>query len=186
MHKRVTNLKELAIFDSIWMETWTEKGFEIDLSSENVIERYLILDGQSPIGTVEFKQYRPSIGELDRIAPFHTAPSILRSPDTVVEVDKVAIRKDQRGKHIDKLMTALMLFAEEWGCTQYVSLLDPVFYRALRIVFGIRMDVVSKDKPFYKGAPVVPAVLHVQDVVDHKERYPWLLAGHSPIADVAM
>ena len=186
MYKRVTNLKELTIFDSLWMETWTEKGFEIDLSSDNVIERYLILDGQAPIGTVEFKKYTPLLGELDRIAPFHAAESIRLSPDTVVEVDKVAIRKDQRGKHIDKLMTALMLFAEQWGCKQYVSLLDPVFYRALRIVFNIRMDVVSNDKPFYKGAPVVPAVLHVDDVVQNKERYPWLLTPNHGASNWAM
>ncbi|MFC5531690.1 hypothetical protein [Cohnella yongneupensis] len=186
MYKRVTNLKELTTFDSIWMETWTEKGFEVDPYSANVIERYLIMDGHAPIGTVEFKKYTPRVGELDQIAPFYAAESIRMSPDTVVEVDKVAIRRDQRGKHIDKMMTALMLFAEQWGCRQYVSLLDPVFYRALRIVFNIRMDVVSNERPYYKGAPVVPAILHVSDVVDNKERYPWLLQTQPSATNLAM
>ncbi|MFC5699829.1 GNAT family N-acetyltransferase [Cohnella faecalis] len=177
MYKRVIGPQDQSQFDSIWQEAWLEKGFELEPSNEES-HRLLILDDETAVGTVEFKRYIPGYASIDQVAPFQASILLRESPDAVMEVDKVAILKAHRGKHIGKMLTAMTLFAEQEGIRYFVSLLDPVFYRALKVSFRIPIDCVSEDRPYYKGARVVPAILHVHDVYGNKERYPWLVPSH--------
>lgn len=173
MFKRVENEIELAMFNFIWMTVWREKGFEFEFSPQP-LDRYVVAtpDGQY-IGSAEFKPYTPGEGQINSIASFHRHPCIAADPLKVAEIDKIAILKEFRGSYISELLSSLVYFARQRGIHYYVSLLEPVFYRALRITFHVPM-VKAGEKSFYKGDYVIPIIIDAKQVYTNPDKYEWL------------
>lgn len=173
MYKLVRSSQELQVFDGIWTKAWEEKGFELEFS-ERVMDRVLVYDEQNmPVGTVEIKPYFPGKSMLDQVAPFDKIPLLHTCRDSLGEVDKVALQREYRGKNINRLLLTMMLYAEQHGIQYYVSLLDPILYRALRISFHLPMDRVGK-RVYYKGADVVPVIIRAREIYEHKEEFDWV------------
>lgn len=176
MYKRVENSIELTMFNFIWMTAWREKGFEFEFSGE-VLDRYLVIteDGQYA-GSAEFKRYKPGESEIDQIAPFYLHPT-LNSPFTnVLEVDKVALLPEFRGKYIGDLLSSIVYFATRNGYDYLISLLEPVFFRALKITFHFPIEKFG-DKIFYKGDYVQPAIIDVDKLMRKRDKLVWLNLG---------
>ncbi|GIQ70377.1 N-acetyltransferase [Xylanibacillus composti] len=185
MYKRVENEIEQAMFHFIWMTAWREKGFEFEFA-RHVLDRYLVITPDMEyVGSIEFKPYDPQHGAVNEVAPFQSHPLVRDARSRVAEVDKVALLPEYRGKYIAELLTAAVHFAREGGYDYYVSLLDPVFYRALRITFKVPMSKVGKEV-YYKGGNVVPVLFHMKEMVDSPERYEWLSEQYGNAARVLL
>lgn len=176
MYKRVENSIELTMFNFIWMTAWREKGFEFEFS-EDVIDRYLIIaeDGQYA-GSAEFKRYKPGVSEIDHIAPFYLHPKVSEDYNQVAEVDKIALLPEFRGKYTSDLLSSIVYFAYKNGIRYLITLLEPVFYRALKITFHIPMEKLG-SKTFYKGDDVLPTIIDMSYLIRHRERFVWLNLG---------
>jgi hypothetical protein len=173
MFKRVENEIELALFNFIWMTVWREKGFEFEFSP-HPLERYMVVtpDGQY-VGSAEFKPFTPGEGRIDPIATFLRHPRIAADPLRVAEIDKIAILKEFRGNYISELLSALVYVARQRGLHYYVSLLEPVFFRALRITYHVPMEKAG-EKTFYKGDYVIPIIIDAKQVYSNPDKYEWL------------
>ncbi|WP_435923394.1 hypothetical protein [Paenibacillus sp. DYY-L-2] len=187
MYKLVKTIEEEMIFDGIWKEAWLEKGFELEWAEE-VLDRCLVFDeADTPVATVEMKPYSREYSFLNEIAPFHEHPVLLADSGLVAEVDKVAVHKDHRGKNLDRLLATIVMYAETNHIRHYVTLLEPLLFRALRISFHVPMSRVG-ERVFYKGGDVIPTIIHAADFYENKERYDWFKAivekEHSPMVAI--
>ncbi|MNZ46769.1 hypothetical protein D3C78_644630 [compost metagenome] len=178
MYKFVETLEEEAVFIQIWTQAWLEKGFELEFA-EQVLGQCLVFDESNvPIATVEMKPYTLHNSELDKLAPFASHPMIASYPEHVAEVDKVAVLKDHRGKNLERLLATIVLFAETNQIKNYVTLLEPILFRALKISFHVPMSRVGENF-FYKGDVVVPAIIHAEQFYKNKENYAWFMEAVS-------
>lgn len=144
MFKSVKSEWELAVFNSIWVSVWEEKGYELEHAAQ-VVERYLAVaeDGQF-VGTSEIKPYLPGLNEIDTVAPFQQHFKITQDPTRVAEIDKIAVLQHYRGQQpISDLLSSAVYCAEKYHFRYFISLLEPVFYRALRITFRVPMEKVG-------------------------------------------
>ncbi|REK52978.1 MAG: hypothetical protein C6W55_14595 [Thermobacillus sp.] len=88
----------------------------------------------------------------------------------MAEIDKYAALPEHRGKYVDDLVAAAVLVAREHGIRWFVTLLEPLFCRAIKILYHPPMTPLG-PKTFYKGDDVIPVVMDVRDVVAHPEKY---------------
>lgn len=175
MFKSVKSEWELAVFNSIWVSVWEEKGYELEYTNQ-VVERYLAIseDGQF-VGTSEIKPYLPGYNEIDSVAPFSHHPKIIDDPTRVAEIDKIAILQQYRGQQpISDLLSSAVYCAEKYNFRYFISLLEPVFYRALRITFHVPVEKIA-DRRFYKGDDVIPVLFDMEQVYQNKWKYEWLV-----------
>jgi hypothetical protein len=176
MFKIVETEQEQLVFNQIWTQAWVEKGFELEYFDE-VLDQCLIYDEyQIPVATVEIKPYHPKRqGDLDAVAPFCRQASIQSDPNHIAEVDKVAIlQSNRRGKNLDRLLAAIVLYAEQKDIHHYVTLLEPILFRALKVSYHVPLSRVG-EKIFYKGDDVIPTIIHAQQFYQSKESYPWFM-----------
>lgn len=178
MFKPVETEKDQQQFDGIWTAVWREKGYELEYS-EHVLERYVAVapDGTCA-GTAEIKPYSLNDSAINQIAPFATHPKITGFPGRVAEIDKMAILPEYRGKLIAYLLSASVHCAEQYGCRYFVSLLEPVFFRALRISYHVPMEKIG-EKIFYKGDDVIPVIFDMEHIYSNKSDYEWLVPAPS-------
>lgn len=176
MYKKVETTEDLNIFDNIWMSCWVEKGYEMEFSYGD-IDRYIIKNDESQnIGTVELKDY--SLNEnnpMNLIYPFHKNNVIATSTKRMVEVDKVAILREHRGKNLDRLLSVIVFHCKNNEISYCIVLLERLFYKALRNVYKVPL-YVDGDKFFYKGDMVVPAIIDVEKMYRNSEEYNWLIS----------
>lgn len=174
MFKIVGTEEEQLVFNQIWTQAWVEKGFELEYFNE-ILDQCLIYDEHdTPVATVEIKPYHPKQQQdLDELAPFCSQTLIQSDPNHIAEVDKVAILQEYRqGKNLDRLLAAIVLYAEQNDIHHYVTLLEPILFRALKVSYHVPMSRVG-EKIFYKGDDVIPAIIHAQQFYKSKESYPW-------------
>ncbi|OCT13864.1 hypothetical protein A8709_20030 [Paenibacillus pectinilyticus] len=171
MFKKVESVLELQRFDEIWTRSWEEKGFELEYS-EGKVDRYLIRNDQNDeIGSIEFKAFS-HLSEINAIFPFHHVDKIKHSR-TTIEVDKVAILNEHRGKNLDRLLSAMVCYGETNRVNYYIALIDPLLYRALRVVYKVPSEKLG-EKMFYKGDYVYPVYIDVEFVYRNKDQFSWL------------
>ncbi|RJX39482.1 hypothetical protein D3P09_08625 [Paenibacillus pinisoli] len=175
MFKEVENELELAMFNGIWTTVWREKGYELEFA-DHVLDRYLILTTEGyGGGTAEIKPYDIALSPINEVAPFRDHPKVQSAAGAVAEIDKIALLKMYRstGTMLSDILSAAVHCAEKRGMTYFVSLLEPVFLRALRITFKVPLEKVG-EKVFYKGDHVIPVLFHMEEIYRNKERYDWL------------
>jgi len=175
MFIKVETLADLNTFNEIWMECWLEKGYMLDPRFDET-DRFIILDqANKEIGTIEFKSYFPSLQNyINTVFPFHEINKIEMNPMKVIEIDKVSILKEYRGKNLERLLSLFVHYTDFYQMNYCVVLLERVFYRALRTVYKIPIEAVS-EQMYYKGDYVIPAIIHSKEVYTNKENYPWII-----------
>lgn len=174
MYLKVNSFALLNSFNEIWMECWLEKGYVLE--NEHVSsDRYIITDlNDKHVGTIEFKSYNlDPQNNINTVFPFHEIEYIAENPSTVVEIDKVAILKQFRGRNLDRLLSVFVQYAEEHNLDYCVVLLERVFYKALRNVYKIPLKAIS-DKIYYKGDYVIPTIIHPKEIYLNKQKYSWI------------
>lgn len=182
MYKKVENEIERTMFNFIWMTAWREKGYEFEFTQQ-ALEQYLLLSKEGQYaGTVEFRSYNPRLSELDQIAPFYEHPLIKQDYSKVAEIDKVALLPEFRGEYIAELLSSTVHFAEEHHYHYYISLLEPVFCRALKISFHVPLLKLG-GKIFYKGDYVIPVIFDMKTMYEHPEKFDWLIGN--PVTQTA-
>lgn len=173
MFKRVENTRETALFNDIWTSVWKEKGYELEYSQCS-LARYLIVTPEGDhIGTAEiniFDKKNSSVMHVTAL-PKH----ILAAADKglVAEIDKIALLKSFRGHYISDLLSSIVFFADKHDYRYFVSLLEPVFYRALRVSFQIPMEKIGNET-YYKGDYVVPVLFDTQQMYQRMSSFNWL------------
>src|SRR5690606_32711051 len=75
-------------------------------------------------------------------------------------IDKFAILPEYRGKIVQELIWSGIQVARERGIRYFVSLLDPIFHRALRFTYRAPITIVG-SKTYYKGDYVLPSVIDI-------------------------
>lgn len=174
MYKLVATTEDELTFNRIWTEAWIEKGFELEFS-EKVLGQCLVHDArETAVATVELKPYCLKSSGLNELAPFAQHPLLQQDKNHIAEVDKVALHKQHRGKNLDRVLATIVLFAEKNKIRQYVTLLDPLLYRALRISFHVPMSRVG-ERIYYKGADVIPTIIHAAEFYENKEKFDWYI-----------
>jgi len=170
-------------FNSIWKNVWKEKGYELE-QDQNFLDRLLIMNNQHVhIGTVEFKPYLISSEHyLNQLAPFAEQEEIAAAPHRVMEVDKVALLKEHRGPNLSRLLAAIVHYSEYYNYEYTVCLLEPVFFRALRVSFRIPVKQVGSRIP-YKGDDVIPSLINCSQIYQNKTNFDWVHQQLPPFAN---
>ncbi|GKU83600.1 hypothetical protein [Niallia sp. NCCP-28] len=183
LYIKVDSFALLNEFNQIWMECWLEKGYGLE-NWDDPTDRYLITDvHKQKVGTVEFKPYTlDSANNINKVYPFHEIDSIKENPDLAVEIDKVAILKQYRGKNLDRLLSVFVHYSEYHHIEYCVVLLERVFYKALKNVYKIPLNSVS-EKIYYKGDYVIPAIIYPKEIYENKEKYRWLVTDSADYRD---
>ncbi|WP_102692234.1 hypothetical protein [Rummeliibacillus pycnus] len=175
MYIKVDSVALLNDYNQIWMECWLEKGYGLE-NDKIPADRYIITDTQNhKVGSIEFKPYSLDItNNINKVYPFYKIESLKNNPNSVVEVDKVAILKQYRGKNLERLLTVFINYAESHNINYCVALLERVFYKALKNVYKIPIKAVG-EKIYYKGDYVIPTIVNPREVYQNREKYSWLL-----------
>ncbi|MCD8509698.1 MAG: hypothetical protein LRY73_07355 [Bacillus sp. (in: Bacteria)] len=175
MYNQVETVADMNIFNQIWMECWLEKGYMLDLSDDNV-DRFIIQDLEKRnIGTVEFKPYFATPkNNINQVFPFHKIEHIAHNPEKAIEVDKVAILRQHRGKNLERLLSLCVYYSEFYQKEYCVVLLERLFYKALKNFYKVPLETMS-DPIYYKGDHVIPVIIYVNHLYSYKERYSWLV-----------
>ncbi|OMF23444.1 hypothetical protein BK133_24450 [Paenibacillus sp. FSL H8-0548] len=174
MFKRVENELELAMFNGIWTTVWMEKGFELEFS-EHTLDRFIVVTTEGYcVGTSEIKPYSLTTSAINAAGPFQTNRKIIEAGHAVAEIDKIALLKTYRGRFISELLSSAVYSAEKLKMKYFVSLLEPVFMRALRISYQVPLEKIG-EKVFYKGDDVVPVLFDMEQMYLNKQLYEWLV-----------
>ncbi|WP_338554323.1 GNAT family N-acetyltransferase [Paenibacillus sp. KS-LC4] len=173
MFKRVENELELAMFNGVWTTVWREKGFDLEFSA-HALERLMVVTEEGHyVGTAELKPYSAA-STINETGFFQEHPELILAQGETAEIDKIALLKPYRGQqYISELLSSLIYTAEERQIKYFVSLLEPVFSRALRVTFKLPLDKLG-EKVFYKGDYVVPMIFNVEQIYANKQKYAWL------------
>lgn len=170
MLKRVETEQDLAYYNFIWMTAWREKGYEFEFASR-VLDRYVVVTPEGHyIGTAEYKPFRPDSGSFESVADIGRMPVLTEDRQKVAEIDKFALLPEYRGKYVNDLVSSVLLVAREHGIRYFVTLLEPLFYRALRLSFRAPMTLLG-PKTFYKGDYVLPVVIDVKEILARPDRF---------------
>ncbi len=173
MFKRVENELELAMFNGIWTTVWMEKGYELEFSDQ-ALERIVVVTQEGHyVGTSEIKPYSPERSAINSAFAFSEHPLVQNAGQAIAEIDKMALLKPYRGKFISDLLTSAVYVAERLHIRYFVSLLEPVFLRALQITFKVPLAKLG-DKRFYKGDYIVPVLFDMAHMYENKQLYNWL------------
>ncbi len=172
---KVETVADLNSFNQIWMDCWLEKGYMLDPSTEKS-DKYIILDPEyTSVGTIEFKPYSTSYKKnINTVFPFNEIDSIVSNPEKVVEIDKVAILKQYRGKNLERLIQLYVSYTELKGIEYCVVLLERIFYKALKNVYKIPLESVG-DPIYYKGDHVIPTIMYPRAIYSAKDNYQRLV-----------
>ncbi|MEH7504694.1 hypothetical protein V7152_22195 [Neobacillus drentensis] len=178
MYLKVDSLALLNSFNQIWMECWLEKGYVLE-NENSASDRYIITDSKDHrVGTIEFKHYRLDLlNNINTVFPFHEIEEMAKNPSSVIEIDKVAILKQYRGKNLDRLLSVFVHYSEKHEISHCVVLLERMFYKALRNVYKIPLTAVG-EKIYYKGDYVIPSIIYPKEIYQNKKNYSWLLNDH--------
>ncbi|GMK39877.1 hypothetical protein PCCS19_29320 [Paenibacillus sp. CCS19] len=174
MYRQVETAHDLAQFNQVWETVWREKGYELEYS-RSVLARYVVTapEGQV-VGTSEIKRYIRGQSEIDGIAPFAEHPSIIASQGSIGEIDKFALLRQFRGlRYSAELMSTAVHCCMRFNLKYCVTLLEPVFCRALRVSFKVPMEQIA-EKAYYKGDYVIPIVFDVEQFYQNAHRYDWI------------
>lgn len=171
---QVETVGDLNSFNQIWMECWLEKGYMLDPTDE-IVDRFIIQDiDNRNIGTIEFRQYYPTTdNDINTVFPFQKVEHLSMNSKRVIEIDKVAILKQHRGKNLERLLSLCVNYSEFYKIEYCVVLLERVFYKALKNVYKVPLEKMG-DPIYYKGDHVIPTVLFPSLIYSRKELYPWL------------
>lgn len=175
MFKIVENELELAMFNGIWTTVWREKGYELEFS-DHPLQRFVVVTEEGEyVGTSEIKPYSLAASVINEVAPFSSHPKVIEAEGAVAEIDKIALLKTYRrsGRFISDILSSAVYFAEKRKLKYFVSLLEPVFLRALQITFKVPLERIG-DKIFYKGDSVIPVLFHMERIYENKASYEWL------------
>ncbi|RXJ02804.1 hypothetical protein DS745_05705 [Anaerobacillus alkaliphilus] len=175
MYVKVETIADFNIFNQIWMDCWLEKGYMLEPSLEEKSDRFILRDVEKrSIGTIEFKPYYTTFeNNINNVYPFHKLQHIASNPKQVVEIDKVAILREYRGKNLERLISLYVSYTEFHKIEYCVGLVERLFYKALRNVYKVPLEAVG-EQTYYKGDHVIPAVLYPSLIYKKKVNYPWL------------
>lgn len=176
MFKRVENELDLAVFDGIWTTVWMEKGYELEYSAEALDRFVVVTDEGQGVGTSEIKSYDLHGSLINRVAPFHLHPKLIAAEGAVAEIDKIALLQSYRSKglYLSSILSSAVFSAERRGMKYFVSLLEPVFLRALKITFKVPLERIG-DRLYYKGDYVIPIIFDMEAMYSSKEQFEWLV-----------
>ncbi len=175
MFKPVENELELAMFNGIWTTVWMEKGYELEFS-EQALERFVVMTEEGHyVGTSEIKPYCRSSSFINEVAPFMENPKVIEADGAIAEIDKIALLRSYRGSGnmISSILSSAVYYAERQRTKYFVSVLEPVFLRALQITFKVPLEKVG-EKVFYKGDSVIPVLFHMEQIYMNKHQYEWI------------
>ncbi|MCR2804848.1 hypothetical protein [Paenibacillus soyae] len=168
---QVSTEKEKALFDSIWMKVWDEKGFEHEHADGDCFLFYA--DGKAA-GTVQFVPYRNEDGgDWQRVLNPDAADRLRRYPGQVFMIDKFAIVKAYRSSSLlDMLMFSLFEYAEKGNQLYAIALLDPLLYRLIRFQYHFKVEKIGA-RAMYKGAEVIPILMDSRYFLSRKAEFGW-------------
>lgn len=171
MFEEVNTNEKLAIFNNIWQQCWLEKGYELELSNA-VLERFLVrIDGEYQ-GTIELKKLKGS--QIEEVFPFSSFEYIKVDFEYVVEIDKLSILPPGRRKNaLGKILSLLTYYSKEYDIRQYIGLMEPKLYIALKRFYRIPVIKLG-EKFYYKGDNVVPISIDPRQIYQYKENYDWI------------
>lgn len=173
MFKRVETELELAMFNGIWTTVWREKGYELEFSDQTLEKFIIVTEEGHYVGTSEIKPYNASSSLINDAGPFGNHPKVISAKGDIAEIDKMALLKSYRGRYISELLSSAVYFAEKRKLKYFVSLLEPVFFRALKISFKVPLESIG-ERVYYKGDYVIPVLFDMEKMYRNKHRYTWL------------
>ncbi|PGX07765.1 GNAT family N-acetyltransferase [Bacillus sp. AFS033286] len=167
MYTKVQTEQEKGIFNRIWEECWNEKGYELEYF-QGTDQFIFWKDGQA-IGCVEIKKYNIK----NEVFPFSKCEQLKGQLETVMEVDKLSILKEFRGKGmLESILFFLSEYMKEKELMYFITLLEPKLYLALKRFFRLPVEKVGKTF-HYKGDDVVPTITDVHKTIQRQEKMKW-------------
>lgn len=174
LYIQVITKNEEAIFNKLWEESCIEKGYEFESTSSNS-ELFLIYKNEDkPIGTVECVPYDKSDNNCNKVFPFHSLEIVNQNPTKIFEIDKVSLLKNERGPHLSKILEVIYTYAVYNNYSYGIALLEPVFFRALKIFYKLPLESVTEEMIFYKGDNVIPSIINFEIIKSNIQGFEWI------------
>ncbi|MBD2870408.1 hypothetical protein [Paenibacillus arenilitoris] len=173
MFKQVENATEAAFFNDIWTSVWKEKGYELEYSDQPLAQYVIVTPDGHFIGTSEINRFDPRNSSVLQAAALPGSILAAAEDGLVAEIDKIALLKPYRGKYLSDLLSSIVYFADRHHYRYFVSLLEPVFYRALRVSFHIPMERLGGES-YYKGDYVIPVLFETNQMYVKMPMFYWL------------
>ena len=149
MYKQVETTEELEVFNQIYQAGFREKNYETDYGYLGHFVNLLVKNKFGDYGgTIQFAPYNPESGNslLDYPNLFLEF-EMIRNADrsSVMEIEKVSVLESERKNGtLDNVIETIYHYTKDNNILYLVAEMNPVFYRALRIVYGITGIKASK------------------------------------------
>ncbi|WP_246944996.1 hypothetical protein [Bacillus pinisoli] len=173
MYKKVVTQEDLRIFDSVWIPAWQEKGFDLECLL-GPVDRYLIKDNhEEVIGTVGFRAYNFD-SPIDDVYPFKTNQIICNNKNNIIEIDKLAIIKEQRGiENLERVLLTIIDYARHRDYQYYIATIDAAFYKVIQKIYPTSLYTLHK-RIKYKDTYLVPIIIDAHYTLSNTHKYYWL------------
>lgn len=149
MYKQVETTEELELFNQIYQAGFREKNYEIDYGNSGDFINLLVENKFGDFGgTIQFAPYNPEIdNSLLDFPKLFLEFEMIRNSDLsrVLEIDKVTVlESDRKNGTLDNIIETIYQYTKNHNILYLVGEMNPVFYRALKIVYGITGIKASK------------------------------------------
>jgi len=170
--KEVKVEKEHQLFEDIWREISGEFGVQTHSTRTNV-ERYLILDKETAIGTIEFVPRNVSkFSIVENQFNFSHHANIHQNEKEIWEVGKVGILKEKRSDgHFEKILDVFIHHMTTRKPKQYLAIINKVLFRTFKIVYHVHFERVGEDIIYNKQVKNVPIMINTNSFLTELLHY---------------
>ena len=168
LYKQVETAEEQNLFNQIFQTVFEEMNYDyedpsdaINLLVKNKFNKYS--------GTIQFASFKPKSKQTTLEYPeLFLASDILSNVDDqyIREVDKVAvIASERKNGTLDNIIETIYLYTKEHDIRYLVGEMNPVFFRALRVMYGLSPLKASKlVRGKEAGYSTQPTILVMPDI----------------------
>jgi len=148
MFSQVITDVQLDMFNGIWKESFSENKYELEDYQWNS-KRYLINNRLGEIkGTVELIPYTMD-KQKSTIEDFFSFSSLEMTKKTplcsIYEIDKLSVSKEGRKEGtLENILKFLIEFAIKNEVLYYYALINPLLFRAIKVVYGFPVEKAGK------------------------------------------
>ncbi|SEC18128.1 hypothetical protein [Paenibacillus sp. GP183] len=185
LYRIVKSDEDMEIFNRIWMENWSNKGYDIE-PYQGIATRFIILnDCNLPAATIEIVHYNPEKKNFKKTSTiedwfcFSENEIVKRNRNLCCEIDKVSISKEYNGQKIlDRILNLLFHFAEKNNVKYYLALIESIFFRTLKF-YKVPIIKLGEAVTYSNGSKFIPSMIDVEYGIEHKERFDWFMHNNN-------
>lgn len=188
MYKLVETQEDRALFNTLYKDAFKEKNYETEDYYTGTSRCYLISNNEGKYtGTLQFVRFSPESQSttLDYPNLFLNFDIVKKTPkEKIWEVDKVTVHKvGRKTGTLDNIVKAIYEISKEYDIDYLIAEMNPVFHRALKMIYGISVIKASKTiKSKNNAYSITPTIIPIE--IGRKEIEEKLLKNELSIGEI--